>query len=136
VRGNAGSRAAGLEDFGEDARICGLRCGHGFCEPCLETWMRRAPAATASCPVCRAPVPRGRVVFFPSPPRTFFRARVQVADAEARAPLLGAASGAAAGGAAALGPLDEVRFRLDRLHARYPTLVDRALRRRERCPST
>jgi uncharacterized membrane protein YgcG len=32
-----------------------LRCGHTFCESCLETWMEKAP----TCPICRERVDKG-----------------------------------------------------------------------------
>jgi hypothetical protein len=29
------------------------RCGHDFCQACLETWIKQHPSNTSTCPLCR-----------------------------------------------------------------------------------
>ena len=47
-----------LEDWGSAAPRVALRCGHAFCQKCLEAWLK-ARGPTAACPICRAPLDPG-----------------------------------------------------------------------------
>ena len=54
----AASCSVCLEDWGSAAPRVALRCGHAFCQKCLEAWLK-ARGPTAACPICRAPLDPG-----------------------------------------------------------------------------
>ena len=82
-----------------------LACGHTFCRPCLETWLR----SSRTCPICRRPADGSEPAPAPrepgAPPQSTVVSR--------------------GGGWDAFEP--EYAFRLQRLHSRYPQFVTRSL---------
>lgn len=42
-----------LEVFSADHQVALLRCGHFFCERCIEDWVCKSRANSTRCPVCR-----------------------------------------------------------------------------------
>ena len=98
----------GAKKVGADGRpVCGLPCGHGFCRSCVEEWLKKC---RGGCPVCRTPIEGAAPAPRPS---------------SSRAAGYGT-GGAATGGVVASDPLDEVRFRVGRIHARYPRALPRS----------
>lgn len=42
-----------LEGLTQDSEMAISECGHGFCRPCIATWMARKPDRVNVCPMCR-----------------------------------------------------------------------------------
>ena len=113
LNGNVGSAAAPGGSQSHDAIVRNpitLRCGHTFCEPCLETWLDKAP----TCPICRERMDGGD----PPPAKA-------AAGEGSQTQSVGGAGGRQQLGAAAADSFltTELVFRLMQLQSRYPSYI-------------